>query len=79
MTLADQTFAIDPVCGMKVDPARTEHHASFEGAEYLFCSMGCRSKFTVDPLRYLDHQAQIKDADHATIAEGTIWTCPMHP
>jgi YHS domain-containing protein len=28
----------DPVCGMQVDPAKTEHHAVHEGVTYAFCS-----------------------------------------
>ena len=79
MTPADKSIAVDPVCGMTVDPVHTEHHASFEGADYHFCSAGCRSKFTADPPRYLGPQARTASTDHAAIAEGVIWTCPMHP
>ena len=73
------SFAIDPVCGMKVDPASTEHHARFEQANYHFCSAGCRSKFTKDPPHYLNRSTTGALADSPTVAEGTIWTCPMHP
>ncbi|MEO6113726.1 MAG: heavy metal translocating P-type ATPase [Sphingomicrobium sp.] len=64
---------------MKVDPTRTEHHARFEGADYHFCSDGCRSKFSADPHRYLDPTARDASSERAIVAEGTIWTCPMHP
>jgi len=63
----------DPVCGMQVDPARSEHHASHSGREYHFCSAGCRTKFVADPERYLAPQPSVD------MPEGTIWTCPMHP
>ncbi|MEO0031193.1 MAG: hypothetical protein RIS94_951 [Pseudomonadota bacterium] len=63
----------DPVCGMTVDPAKTPHHASHAGAEWHFCSAGCRTKFIADPERYLTPQAPVE------APEGTIWTCPMHP
>ena len=79
MTPADIAVAVDPVCGMNVDPATTQHHATFDGHAYYFCSAGCRSKFTADPLRYMGSGAQAATVDHATIAEGVIWTCPMHP
>ena len=75
----DTSSAIDPVCGMKVDPTRTEHHARFEGTDYHFCSDGCRSKFSADPHRYLDPAAHDASSERAIVAEGTIWTCPMHP
>ena len=79
MTPAVTANSVDPVCGMTVDPAATQHHASFEGAEYHFCSAGCQSKFTADPPRYTGPDANPVTVDHAMIAEGVIWTCPMHP
>ena len=75
----DAPVAIDPVCGMTVDPARTEHQARFEGADYHFCSAACRSKFVADPDRYLHPAASDAPAEHIMVAQGTIWTCPMHP
>jgi P-type Cu+ transporter len=45
--------AVDPVCGMKVDPARTPHHAEHAGTMYHFCSAGCREKFLRSPEAYL--------------------------
>jgi len=44
--------AIDPVCGMKVDPALIQHHAEVDRIFYHFCSAGCRTKFVADPHRY---------------------------
>src|SRR5688572_27776056 len=43
-------MALDPVCGMTVDPA-TARGGSFEhaGTTYYFCSAGCRTKFSTDP------------------------------
>ncbi|WP_280960081.1 heavy metal translocating P-type ATPase [Enterovirga rhinocerotis] len=70
-------MAIDPVCGMSVDPASAKHRAEHAGQEYLFCSAGCRTKFLADPERYLD-PAKAKAAAEA-VPEGTVFTCPMHP
>ena len=67
---------IDPVCGMKVDPAKTPQRHSHEGRAYFFCSAGCRSKFIADPAKYLDREAA-KQAP--PMPAGTIYTCPMHP
>ena len=43
----------DPVCGMRVDPARTAHHASWQGVDYHFCCAGCRQRFIADPRAFL--------------------------
>ncbi len=67
--------ALDPVCGMTVDPQTTSHRAEFDGKPYFFCSAGCRAKFTAEPARYLDGGK----VEAAPAPEGTIYTCPMHP
>jgi Cu+-exporting ATPase len=66
--------AIDPVCGMVVDPAKTTHHALHEGVEYHFCNPRCREKFVADPGKYLGPREAAPPAP-----AGTIYTCPMHP
>ncbi|WP_334176345.1 heavy metal translocating P-type ATPase [Pseudoxanthobacter sp.] len=65
---------IDPVCGMSVDPEKTPHHFSHGGTLYHFCSAGCRAKFSADPARYLSPAGP-----EVAVAEGTVYTCPMHP
>ncbi|MBI1198894.1 MAG: heavy metal translocating P-type ATPase [Phenylobacterium sp.] len=67
--------ALDPVCGMTVDPAKTPHHAEHEGRTFHFCGAGCRTKFMADPAKYL---AGEKPAEPEA-PPGTIYTCPMHP
>jgi Cu+-exporting ATPase len=66
--------AVDPVCGMNVDPHATAHRAEHQGHPYYFCSAGCRSKFVADPQKYLGGKIQAEP-----VAEGAIYTCPMHP
>ena len=69
------TAVIDPVCGMKVNPA-TAAGKVVRGAEtFYFCSPGCRAKFETDPERYLNKAA----APKPPTADGAIYTCPMHP
>ncbi|MCP5412052.1 MAG: heavy metal translocating P-type ATPase [Alphaproteobacteria bacterium] len=65
----------DPVCGMAVDPAATSHQHRHDGKRYYFCSAGCLAKFSADPDRYLN--GALPAAPPA--AEGTTYTCPMHP
>ena len=66
--------AIDPVCGMRVDPHTTKHRAAFSGRTYYFCSTGCHDKFVAAPERYLEEQPSGKEPD-----TGAIYICPMHP
>jgi len=67
--------AIDPVCGMAVDPHTTPHRHTYQGRPYYFCSAGCRTKFAADPAQYVLPTATAAPF----IAAGTIYTCPMHP
>src|SRR5580693_4731952 len=67
--------AIDPVCGMAVDPAKSPHRFSHGQNVYHFCSAGCRGKFAADPDKYLHGAAP----ESGALPEGTIYTCPMHP
>ncbi|WP_373852214.1 heavy metal translocating P-type ATPase [Bradyrhizobium sp.] len=73
-TPAEAAFAIDPVCGMKVNPATAKHRFNYNGEEYLFCSGRCRERFEAEPDKYL----KPREAEPPMPA-GTIYTCPMHP
>lgn len=56
-TNAAGAMAIDPVCGMTVEPesARAKGlHLQHRGADYFFCGRGCKLDFEEDPDRYLD-------------------------
>jgi len=48
-----QPSAIDPVCGMTVNPEQTQHRSVHEGKTYYFCSGGCRESFEKDPGKYV--------------------------
>lgn len=50
---AKNTKVIDPVCGMTVDPEKTDHHHEHDGHMYNFCSAKCLDKFTKDPETYI--------------------------
>jgi Cu+-exporting ATPase len=47
------TLVTDPVCGMKVDPAKSPHKTEYRGESYSFCCRGCLEEFEADPDRYL--------------------------
>ena len=65
--------AVDPVCGMTVDPHTAKHRADDRGHTYYFCSAACRTKFVNDPQKYLGERKP------EPVVEGAIYTCPMHP
>ena len=69
----DAAGVLDPVCGMTVDPHTAKHRADHRGHTYYFCSAGCRTKFVADPQKYLGER------EPEPVAEGTTYTCPMHP
>jgi Cu+-exporting ATPase len=64
----------DPVCGMKVDPAKAAATLTHNGHDYFFCGKGCAAKFAADPDRYLHPQPT-----NTPMPAGTKYTCPMDP
>src|SRR5207248_5526212 len=46
-------LALDPVCGMKVDPARAAATVEHGGKRFYFCAKSCAEKFQRDPAHYL--------------------------
>ena len=70
----------DPVCGMAVGPATAKHQSEHQGKTFTFCSGGCKDKFVADPDRYLKPAAPAAAhaAPSAPVAQGAIYTCPMH-
>jgi Cu+-exporting ATPase len=68
------TSAIDPVCGMRVDPVTAKHRTNHNGQDYFFCSDRCHQRFEAEPEKYLAPKAP-----QPTAPAGAIYTCPMHP
>jgi P-type Cu+ transporter len=66
--------AIDPVCGMSVDPRTAKHRITYKGQDSFFCSGRCRERFAADPDKFLQPKAP-----EAAVPAGAIYTCPMHP
>jgi Cu+-exporting ATPase len=75
--------AIDPVCGMTVDPASAAGSSTHDGTTYHFCSRHCLAKFNADPAKYLganrDSESCCGSNQRAAAPAGSKWTCPMHP
>ena len=49
-----QAEAVDPVCGMTVDPATSEYRSDQAGKTYYFCSSSCKARFDREPDKYVD-------------------------
>jgi P-type Cu+ transporter len=45
--------ALDPVCGMKVNPATARFKSQHAGKDYFFCCAGCLDKFRANPEKIL--------------------------
>ena len=86
--------AVDPVCGMTVDPATAKLSAEHAGTRYYFCSGGCLAKFQADPEKFVrsrgssdppargskDPQPRAHGAsEDAQPSTDVEYTCPMHP
>ncbi len=71
---------IDPVCGMKVDPARAAGSVDYKGTTYYFCSTHCVQKFRENPESFLKPKPEPPAAtDKKSPQDTQIYTCPMHP
>jgi P-type Cu+ transporter len=58
---------IDPICGMKVDPAKAAGQSQRDGKTYYFCGLGCKKKFDAGP------------AARKPAPLKAEYTCPMDP
>jgi len=67
--------ALDPVCGMTVDPAKARGSAVYRGKNYYFCGPGCAQRFTAAPEKFVDAPVPTLKTDNSDV----LYTCPMHP
>ena len=63
---------IDPVCGMSVDPENAAGHSKFEGRDYYFCSVACKTQFDSNPGNY--RHADTSTGDRARGADDPPFT-----
>ena len=54
---ASPRTAIDPVCGMKVDPQSSDIVSTYGKNDYYFCANACRKAFDDNPEKYLSDQS----------------------
>ncbi len=60
-------LAVDPVCRMAVDPARSDWRREHRGVTHCFCSEACVTAFDADPEHY---DRQRSSRAHLRISEG---------
>ncbi len=78
----DVRKAIDPVCGMTVDPTHARGKFDHEGVTYYFCNPRCLEKFRADPHKYLSptgSSVATMAAEPQPAPDNVDYTCPMHP
>lgn len=76
--------AIDPVCGMSVEPDTARGGSLIHGGTaYYFCNPRCREKFAAEPDRYLDkHRREegtprLEGPTKPAAAASAVYVCPM--
>ncbi|MFG0262556.1 MAG: YHS domain-containing protein, partial [Novipirellula sp. JB048] len=69
-----QATAVDPVCGMTVNPSDSLH-SEYEEKSYFFCSAGCQAKFEADPPGVLQARAEKEAAKTQRTADPTSACC----
>jgi Cu+-exporting ATPase len=89
-----ESTAVDPVCGMTVDPGTAAGSYGYEDKKFYFCSKHCLQKFSEAPDRYLNRSPEpmpvqpvgiqrVKpdgaDSVGTPATSKTEYTCPMHP
>jgi len=47
---------MDPVCGMKVNPAGAAAQTSYNGAQIQFCAKSCKKAFNTDPKKFMPNR-----------------------
>ncbi len=72
--------AIDPVCGMTVDPATAAGQWAYNGQQYYFCNPSCLARFKAAPESFLSKQPDAP-ARHAgpMLQIGGVKRAPAHP
>ncbi len=73
MIAAPSGTEIDPVCGMRVEPATSAGKFEYKNKTYYFCAPGCLNKFKQEPQKYLSPKKE------DSLPQGIEYTCPMHP
>ncbi len=79
---AEVDWQIDPVCSMRVNPARAAGTHDYLGKTYYFCSRPCMVRFRDDPEKYLQPKEPVDELfaamDDSAGAGGAPWHAHSH-
>jgi Cu+-exporting ATPase len=84
----ERFFAVDPVCGMEVNPKAPKGGSHVHGGStYYFCNPKCLAKFSAEPEKFLAakptmagmHAPQPPAPPVALAGAKVWWVCPMDP
>lgn len=78
LMMATVPKAVDPVCGMTVDPLSAAGSFDHAGTTYYFCNPRCEERFRRDPDGYLSGKYQ-QSMEAVSEKPGTKYICPMCP
>ena len=72
--------ALDPVCGMTVNPATARHKLEHDGKTIYFCCGGCLEKFRAEPEKFLTQRPSGASTGLVTLGmSNAVLSAPMVP
>ena len=72
--------AVDPVCGMRVNPKSAPATAQWNGKNFYFCNPKCRERFVAGPLQFIEEDGtRVPSKPKPAAASGAVFVCPMDP
>jgi P-type Cu+ transporter len=74
-----EATALDPVCGMTIDPAEAAGQVEYRGQTYYFCHPGCLERFQAAPGDFLPGDGGAKPPVATPVAGARRYVCPMDP
>jgi len=77
LAASEPVTVLDPVCGMKIDPAAAAGSSVHNGQTTYFCSTQCKAKFDTNPAAYAGGAKPLVAVPRAPA--GTTYVCPMDP
>src|SRR5256885_5509213 len=69
---------VDPVCGMKVDPATAKFRSRHRDRDYFFCCGGCLAKFQTNPEKLLSSAPTPMSSGLVSLRMGQHSTAASH-
>ena len=64
-------MAVDPVCGMNVEPSAAAGRYAYDGQTYLFCAARCLDAFKQNPAKYVDGRGSAASAASPAVPAAT--------